>query len=232
MLEDGDQAVSDGLLLAVCRVHGLRPDESTVGVTAIDKRAVDGPVKVHALGLTADIQADRQHHGGADKALYAYSQEDADFWAARLGRGIPPGLFGENLRTAGIETTGAVIGEHWRIGADVVVEVTMPRTPCATFQRRMREPQWVKRFTEVGLIGTYLRVLNRGEIRPGDPVTVIHKPDHPVTVGRFFSHRTAEDVQMLEALHEAGELRLAAEYWPYFEKTLRREPSPARPPAR
>ncbi len=214
--------MTDGTLLAVCRVHELHPDASTVGVTAIDKQPIEGPVKVYALGLSADIQADRQHHGGADKALYAYSQEDAEFWAARLGHEVPPGLFGENLRTSGIETTGAVIGERWRIGADVVVEVTMPRTPCATFQRRMREPQWVKRFTEVGRIGTYLRVLAVGEVRAGDAVSVIHRPDHSVTIGRFFSDRSADDVRTLEALHESGELRLAQEYWPYFEKTLRR----------
>lgn len=224
--------MSEGTLLAVCRVHGLRPDESTVGVTAIDKRAVDGPVDVHALGLKADIQADRQHHGGADKALYAYSQEDADFWAAKLGRTITPGLFGENLRTAGIQTTGAVIGERWRIGADVVVEVTMPRTPCATFQRRMGEPQWVKRFTKAGRIGTYLRVLNLGEVSAGDAIRVIHRPEHPVTVGRFFSRRDPEDVRLLQRLHDSGELRLAPEYWPFFEKTLRRESSAARPLAR
>lgn len=209
-------------LLAVCRVHALRPDASTVGVTAIDKRPVEGRVKVHPLGLRADIQADRQHHGGPDKALYAYSQEDADFWADKLGRPVPAGLFGENLRTSGLETTGALIGEQWRIGAGVVVEVTMPRTPCATFQRRMKEPQWVKRFSDEGRVGAYLRVLSKGQIGAGDDIAVVHRPNHSVTVGKFFSDPTADDVGSLRRLQEAGELRLAAEYRPYFDRILRR----------
>ncbi len=76
---------------------------------------------------------------GEDQALYAYSQEDADYWAGELQRELPAGVFGENLRVAGIETTGAVIGERWKIGLDVELEVTSPRVPCATFQRVIGE---------------------------------------------------------------------------------------------
>ena len=139
-------------LLAVCRVHQLLPDESSVGVTAIDKRPVEGPVKVHKLGVRGDVQASRLDHGGEDQAVYAYSQADADFWAGALGRELPPGIFGENLRVSGIDATGAVIGERWKIGLDVELEVTSPRVPCAAFQRRMGEPQWVKRFTAEGRV--------------------------------------------------------------------------------
>ena len=108
-------------ILAVCRVEQLLPDASSVGVTAIDKRPVDGRVKVRPLGLRADVQADRKHHGGLTKALYAYAQEDAEFWAAELGRPVPAGLFGENLRTSGLDVNGAEIGERWRIGDELVV---------------------------------------------------------------------------------------------------------------
>ena len=104
-------------LLAVCRVHQLLPDASSVGVTAIDKRPSDGPVKVHRLGLHGDIQANRVHHGGADQALYAYSQADADYWAGELQREVPPGDFGENLRVSGIDATAPMIGERGRSGS-------------------------------------------------------------------------------------------------------------------
>ncbi|WP_434615138.1 MOSC domain-containing protein [Arthrobacter sp. A5] len=212
--------MTTGTLLAVCRVHELRPDLG-IGVTAIDKRPVGVAVKVRTLGLYGDVQVDRKHHGGADKALYAYSQQEAEFWAAELGREVPPGMFGENLRTAGIETTRAVIGERWKIGASVIAEVTMARTPCATFQRRMREPRWVKRFTDVGLIGTYLRVVTKGEIQAGDDITVISRPAHGITVGKFFSSPTADDVRTLTKLHDDGELQLAHALRPYFENILR-----------
>ncbi|APX03040.1 MOSC domain-containing protein [Arthrobacter sp. QXT-31] len=209
-------------VLAVCRVHQLLPDEGSVGVTAIDKRPVDGPVKVHKLGLHGDVQASRIHHGGVDQALYAYSQADADYWVGELERELPPGIFGENLRVAGIETTGAVIGERWRIGLDVEVEVTSPRVPCATFQRRMDETQWVKRFTEAGRVGTYLRVIKTGSVQAGDHIHRLFVPKHGVTIGQWFSE---PDMDAIEALRDAeadGEIRLQPEYHDRFEKMLRR----------
>jgi MOSC domain-containing protein YiiM len=209
-------------VLAVCRVHQLLPDEGSVGVTAIDKRPVDGPVKVHKLGLHGDIQASRIHHGGEDQALYAYSEADADYWVGELQRELPPGIFGENLRVAGIETTGAVIGERWRIGLNVEVEVTSPRVPCATFQRRMDEPRWVKRFTEAGRVGAYLRVIKTGSVRAGDHIHRLYVPRHGVTIGQWFSE---PDVDAIEALRDAeadGEIRLQPEYHERFEKMLRR----------
>jgi len=209
-------------VLAVCRVHQLLSDEGSVGVTAIDKRAVDGPVKVHKLGLHGDIQASRIHHGGVDQALYAYSQDDADYWVGELQRELPPGVFGENLRVTGIGTTGAVIGERWKIGLDVEVEVTSPRVPCATFQRRMDEPQWIKRFTEAGRVGTYLRVIKTGSIQAGDHIHRLFVPTHGVTIGKWFSDPTLEDIEALRDADADGEIRLQQEYLDEFDKIQRR----------
>ncbi|MDR6865601.1 MOSC domain-containing protein YiiM [Microbacterium resistens] len=176
-------------LLAVCVVHQLLPDAGTVGTTAIDKRPVDGPVKVGRYGAYADVQADRKHHGGLEKALYAYAQEDADWWGAELGHEIAPGVFGENLRTEGIDVNAARIGEVWRIGEGpraVEVEVTMPRTPCQTFARRMGEhvaeeaaDGWVRRFSDARRLGPYLRVLRTGRVSAGDPIEVLLRPEGP-----------------------------------------------------
>lgn len=175
-------------VLAVCRVHVLLPDAGTVGVTAIDKRPVDGRVKVRPLGLYADVQADRANHGGADQAVYAYAQEDADFWSAELGRAVTPGLFGENLRVRGLDVNRAVIGERWRIGS-ALLEVTQPRVPCQTFGRRLGEQRWVRRFTQANRTGAYLRVIENGEIGAGDTVDVVQTPVHGVTVADWFGAR-------------------------------------------
>ncbi|MDD7836118.1 MULTISPECIES: MOSC domain-containing protein [Paenarthrobacter] len=210
-------------VLAVCRVHQLLPDPvGSVGVTAIDKRPVEGPVKVHKLGIHGDVQASRVHHGGEDQAVYAYSQEDADYWSGELQRDIPAGTFGENLRVAGIETTGAVIGERWRIGLDVELEVTSPRTPCATFQRVLGEPTWVKRFSEAGRVGAYLRVIKTGSISAGDHIHRTFIPKHGVTVGQWFSEPTPELVQILLDAEADGEIRLQEDYHREFDKVLRR----------
>ncbi len=149
--------------------------------TGIDKRPVAGRVAVHDMGLEGDVQVNRRHHGGEGQAVYAYAQEDADWWIAELGRELPPGRFGENLRTSGLDLVGAVLGEQWRIGT-ARFEVTAWRTPCANFARFWGIPDLVKRFAAHGATGAYLRVLETGDLGAGDAVEVTFRPDHGVTV--------------------------------------------------
>ncbi|MGG5752981.1 MOSC domain-containing protein [Zafaria sp. Z1313] len=208
------EPLDSGRLVAVCRVHQLLPDRGSVGVTAIDKRPVEGPVKFGPLGLHADVQANRAHHGGPDQAVYAYSEEEAARWGEELGRGIEPGLFGENLRVSGMPVSDAVIGERWRIGT-AELEVTMPRTPCATFARRLGEERWVVRFTERADTGCYLKVVRKGKAGAGDGIAVVHRPAHGVTVRSFFTGPSPEDAGRLLAGHEGGE-------WVLPEKILAR----------
>jgi MOSC domain-containing protein YiiM len=153
--------------------------------TGIDKRPVSGRVAIHPLGLDGDVQVNRRHHGGEGQAVYAYAQEDADFWIAELGRELPPGRFGENLRTSGLDLRGAVLGERWQVGT-TLFEVTAWRTPCANFARFWDIPDLVKRFAAHGATGAYLRVLETGEIGAGDAVAVVDRPDHGITVERAF----------------------------------------------
>ena len=172
-------------LLAVCAVHALRRDRGPVGVTAIDKRALEGPVRVGRYGVRGDVQADRKYHGGLEQAVYAYGQEDAAFWAAQLGRDLPAGWFGENLRLAGLDPNAARIGERWHVGERVVLEVTGPRTPCGTFARWVGgadERGWVKRFGAEGRLGAYLRVVRVGDVTAGDEVVVEEGPAGAPTV--------------------------------------------------
>lgn len=169
---------------AVCVLHALRPEPTNPdGTTGIDKRAIPGPVRVGPLGLTGDQQADTEHHGGEDQAVYLYADEDADWWADELSREIPPGLFGENLRTSGIDLSATRIGQRLRIGdSGLVVEVTGPRTPCVTFAHRMDEPHWVRRFTQHRAPGAYARVVSPGAVSAGDEVVADVAPAHDVTV--------------------------------------------------
>ncbi|CAL9308579.1 hypothetical protein SUDANB135_04379 [Streptomyces sp. SudanB135_2055] len=170
------------------------------GVTGIDKRPVEGAVRVTApgskgtgaSGLAGDAVCDTRHHGGTDQAVYAVAREDLDGWERELGRPLPNGSFGENLTTAGVDVSGALIGERWRIGPGLVLEVTSGRIPCRTFQGHLGEKRWVKRFTEKAAPGAYLRVVEPGEIRAGDPVEVVHRPGHGVTVALQFRAVTTE----------------------------------------
>ncbi|MFI8949256.1 MOSC domain-containing protein [Streptomyces sp. NPDC053750] len=182
------------------------------GVTGIDKRPTDGPVRVAApgpagigaSGLAGDTVCDTRHHGGDDQAVYAVAREDLDDWERELGRTLPNGAFGENLTTTGVDVSGTLIGERWRIGSDLVLEVTSGRIPCRTFQGHLGERRWVKRFTERGAPGAYLRVVEPGEIRAGDPVRIVHRPAHEVTVALQFRAVTTQR-ELLPRLLAAGD---------------------------
>jgi MOSC domain-containing protein YiiM len=181
------------------------------GLSGIDKRPVDGPVEVRApagpglSGLSGDTIASARHHGGDAQAVYAYAREDLDAWSAELGRPLPPGSFGDNLTTAGVDVTGAVIGSRWQVGA-VRLQVTLPRIPCRTFATWMGEPDWIRRFAARGAPGTYLRVLAPGELAAGDPVAVVHRPDHGVTIGEAFRALMTEPALLPRVLTAGDDL--------------------------
>lgn len=159
-------------------------------------------------GLAGDDQRDRANHGGAEYAVYLYAAEDAAWWAEELARPIPPGLFGENLRTVGLDVSGLVIGTRLRIGEQAVGEVTSPRNPCATFARRMGEPRWVRRFTEHRAPGAYLRITVPGLVAAGDPIEVLSVPAHGVSVADMMNPARPGAAQVLLAAAEAGEVDL------------------------
>ncbi|MDQ1723015.1 MAG: hypothetical protein QOG52_43 [Frankiaceae bacterium] len=171
-----------------------------LSATGIDKQPVTGPVAVSApgpkgngaVGLAGDRVYDVQHHGGADQAVYAFAREDLDWWETELGRPLASGTFGENLTTACLDVNGSLIGERWRIGESVVLEVSCPRLPCLTFQGWLGEPDWIKRFTRAARPGAYLRVIESGDVSAEDPIEVVHRPDHDVTIGLSFRAFTLE----------------------------------------
>jgi MOSC domain-containing protein YiiM len=171
-----------------------------LGATGIDKRPVGGPVAVTApgpkgtgaVGLAGDRVYDVKHHGGTDQAVYAYARADLDRWEAELGRPLGHGSFGENLTTAGLDVNAALIGERWRIGPAVVLEVSCPRMPCATFQGWLERDGWIGRFTQAALPGAYLRVIEPGNVRAGDPVEIVWRPGHDVSVALAFRAVTSE----------------------------------------
>jgi MOSC domain-containing protein YiiM len=148
-------------------IDGYKP------LTGICKKPVSGPVAVGPYGLEGDAIMDTRSHGGLDQAVYLFGQPDYDFIAAATGRTFSPGLFGENLTVAGLESQHVLIGDRFEIG-DVLLEATCPRIPCATFSARMRDPGWVKTFFAINRPGAMVRVLRPGRVEAG--MAVRHMP--------------------------------------------------------
>jgi len=156
-------------------VTGRRVIESAIG-----KAPVEGPVAVRGVNLAGDDQADRSVHGGPDQAVYAYPSEDIAFWSDVTGLELDAGAFGENLTTAGIDVSDARIGERWRIGT-VELRVTGPRIPCFKLEARIGVRGFQKQFLHAGRPGAYFALADEGELRAGDAVEVVHRPEHDVT---------------------------------------------------
>jgi MOSC domain-containing protein YiiM len=136
---------------------------------------------LRGVNFAGDDQADRTVHGGADKAVYAYSREDYDFWRDHEGVETTPGLFGENLTVEGVDLSLAQPGERWRVGS-TVLEVAQPRLPCYKLGIRMDDQRFLKRFLAALRLGAYLRIVREGDVGAGDAIEIIAKPDHSVTL--------------------------------------------------
>jgi MOSC domain-containing protein YiiM len=208
---------------AVCVVHHLLPEPGNPdGTTAIDKRPVLGPVLVGPTGLAGDDQRDNAHHGGEEFAVYLYADEDAEFWADALGRAVPPGLFGENLRSRGLAVGDLVIGSRLSVGdSGSVMEVTAPRNPCATFARRMGAPHWVRRFTEARRPGAYLRVITPGSLATGDAIDVLSIPGHGATVADLMTPAVPAAARALSAAAAAGQVQVGPRMRAGIERAVR-----------
>ncbi len=150
--------------------------------TGIYKFPIEGAVRVEGVNLVGDDQADRRVHGGIYKAVYAYASEDYEWWSTQLGRTLPPGMFGENLTTRGVNVGGAVVGQRWRIG-DVALEVSEPRIPCYKLGIRMEDPGFPQVFSAAGRPGSYLRIVEEGSLATGDRIEIGAPPGHGLTVG-------------------------------------------------
>jgi MOSC domain-containing protein YiiM len=174
--------------------------------TAIWKAPVSGRVVAQGVNLEGDEQADRSVHGGYDKAVYAYAVEDTRWWETRLHRTIGPGGFGENLTVEGLELVACVVGERWTVGT-CVLEVSEPRLPCWKLGVRMDDPRFPQRFTRARRPGTYLRIVEPGDLGAGDVVRVVARPEHRVTVGDIWRvyHRDRHEAAALLEVPQLGE---------------------------
>ncbi|HYM35559.1 MAG TPA: MOSC domain-containing protein [Steroidobacteraceae bacterium] len=154
--------------------------------TGIFKKPMQGSVAVHKNNLAGDGQADLAVHGGVDKAVYAYSLDHYAYWQQALRRdSMPYGQFGENLTISGLSEAECFIGDHWQIGT-AVFAITQPRQPCFKLGVRFNDTDMPKRFTQSGLTGVYLKVLQEGIITAGDEIKILKRGPGSVNVNELF----------------------------------------------
>ncbi|WP_395700506.1 MOSC domain-containing protein [Aquabacterium sp.] len=164
-------------------------------LTGIRKQPVAMPVAVQPMGLAGDEQADLSVHGGLTKAVYAYPLAHYPFWQtvraqARVAAPdavLPPGAMGENLTIAGLLEDQLWIGDRLRLpGCELAV--SEPRFPCFKFNAVMGFNQAAKLMTQSGYCGSYLAVMQPGQVQAGDEIELIPGP-REVNIRELFRAR-------------------------------------------
>ena len=151
---------------------------------------------VDRQGIVGDAVCNRKHHGGPDQAIYAMGAADLSFWSNALERPIEPGYFGENLVLSDVDSATLHVGDRFA-SADVTLEVTAARIPCATLCARVGKADFAQRFRAAGHPGFYCRVVKDGLLEAGDEMTFTPyagiKLAIPVILRRFRPNRLTPD---------------------------------------
>ncbi|MCH7777941.1 MAG: MOSC domain-containing protein [Gemmatimonadetes bacterium] len=188
------------------------PHDGKTVTTGIFKERVEGRVMLRRLNLEGDGQADLWGHGGAFRAVYAYSHENYDYWARELGRDdFAIGQFGENFTVEGMLDDEVCVGDVFRIGG-ALVEVSQPRIPCYKLALKMGIEGFQNRFLESGRVGFYFRVLEEGEVGAGDEVVLVKRDSRGMTV-REVSDLLYFDKENLEATRQALHIPALSHGW-------------------
>lgn len=191
--------------------------------TGIFKEPVAGRIRLRALNLDGDRQADLSVHGGPSKAVYVYPSEHYGYWRQELpGMDLPWGMFGENFTTEGLREDQVNIGDRFRVGSAEVM-ATEPRLPCYKLGVKFGREDIVKRFLQSGRTGFYVAVLREGEVGAGDGIERIGRERNNITVPditRLYINRNYSMAD-LEMVQRATQLEALPESWrEYFREKL------------
>ena len=184
-------------------IGGIVPLPPEGQATGIFKHPAAGPVRLTRQGLVGDAQADRRVHGGPDKALHHYAAENYPRLAAAFpaqAAQLVPGSIGENLSTRGWTEESVCIGDVFRVGG-ARVQVSQPRSPCWKIDHKFAAAGMSRFIAEAGITGWYYRVVEEGELAPGDPFELLERPAPAATLARLW--RTG-------LMHRPDEAELAA----------------------
>jgi len=190
--------------------------------TGIFKVPVQGRVRVRALNLAGDEQADLTVHGGPSKAVYFYPSEHYEFWRRELPQTtLPWGMFGENLTSEGLLENDLNVGDRMCAGSAEFM-VTEPRLPCYKLSAKFGRDDIVKRFLKSRRTGFYCAVLREGEIGAGDAIHFVNRTDHGVRVADI-TRLYAFDRNDTAAMRRAAEIKSLPESWrSYFRERIER----------
>lgn len=175
--------------------------------TGIFKYPVETSIVLEKNDVVKDTIIDRKHHGGEHKACYLFSANHYPYWKEKY----PDlkwdwGMFGENLTVEDLDESKIRIGNVYRIGT-ALVQITQPREPCYKLGIRFGTQEILKQFIDHGFPGTYIKILEVGEVNVGDSLELVQESENTLTVQQFyellFSRSKNMDLIRLAVANEA-----------------------------
>lgn len=132
--------------------------------------------RVSVEGVEGDVQNDRKHHGGPDRAVCLLPLSLIERLQSE-GHPIVPGSTGENLTLAGItpdEWAGITPGVKLAFAGGVRLEIATYCSPCSTIRDSFRGLEFKRICQKLnpGNSRLYARVLLEGTIQAGESATI------------------------------------------------------------
>lgn len=184
-------------------------------ISGINKSATVKPENVIFTGLENDVQADRKHHGGPDKAIHHYAFEHYEYWKNVPGISKPEvlreGGFGENISSVGMDESSVCIGDKYRV-CSVVLEVSQARQPCWKLNLRFGHPDMSRMVQESLRTGWYYRVMEEGWMQAGDSFILLERNWPEWNLKRLL-HVLYIDTQNKQLLEEMTQIAPLSESW-------------------
>ncbi|MBT9189725.1 MOSC domain-containing protein [Zobellia russellii] len=155
-------------------------------LTGIFKYPVEAPLFLGKTDVANDTVIDRKHHAGVNKACFLFSTEHYEYW-----KSLYPsldwnwGMFGENLSVSNFDESVIRIGDIYKIGS-ALVQVVQPREPCYKLGIRFQNQSILKQYIDYGFPGTYVRILEEGEVKVGDELLLVEQSQNTLTVKDFY----------------------------------------------
>ncbi len=151
------------------KIHSLcyQPSESRYEEPYhFNRVAVDAVKLIANHGIEGDSKAGRN----AKRQLNIMSLELLETMRAE-GFKTEPGEMGEQIQISGLDVMTLKSGDRLQIGDSAIIEIGKPRTGCSWFELIQQKP--VK--STVKRLGMLAQVITSGEVRVGDPVTVLER---------------------------------------------------------
>lgn len=161
--------------------------------TGINKKPTDVPIFLGKENVIGDEISNKKVHGGEFKACYLFSAKHYPYW-----QNLYPnlewnfGMLGENLTVTDLDEKSLNIGDIYKLGK-AVVQITQPREPCFKFAHKFGSEDVLQQFIAHGYSGTYVRVLEEGEVKKGDRFKLLERKEDSITIFEFFELLYAEN---------------------------------------